>query len=76
MVFNPKDLIQGGTIDKDLGFGDEDELAPIGNDTTLQDVPFEVPNDILDISRSKSNDEGGATLVTSPLPQPDDPFNM
>ena len=70
MVFDPKDLIQGGgTTDKDLGFGDEDELAPIGNDTTLQDVPFEVPNDILDISRTKSNDE-------SPLPQPDDPFNM
>ena len=44
MVFDPKDLIQRSGTEKDLGFGDEEELAPI-----LQDAPFEVPNDILNI---------------------------
>ena len=31
MVFDPNDLIQRSDTQKDLGFGDEEELAPIGD---------------------------------------------
>ena len=75
MVFDPKDLIQRGATDKDLGFGDEEELAPIGDDSILHDAPFEIPNDILDIKHSKSQEEVIDTVATSPTLQLEDPFN-